>query len=86
MTDAQYLSLVYALEEMNEFALTNQWIPVDKELPAKNERVICSNGLDLMLGIITDDLECDSGDGTLLCGVEYWMHIPETPNSSKKTK
>ena len=55
------------------WALQNQWISVDEELP-ENEAIF-TNGLNVGIGHLTEDMDCDCNNGVLICGVTHWMEI-----------
>lgn len=60
---------------MAEWFIDNMWTRVNDKLPKPGERVLCSNDLDVMIGTINDDLDCEGDDCTILCGVTRWMSI-----------
>lgn len=64
------------------WALQNQWVSVEEMLP--EEEAIFTNGLNVGIGHLTDDMDCDCDNGVLICGVTHWMEIPALPKGGEK--
>ena len=80
MGDAQRKEFFKTDIEDSSLALYHQWHDINDEFP--KDDVICTNGLSVGIGKITEDLDCDCDNGVFLCGVTHWMPLPELPKEN----
>lgn len=82
-----YGQLAPAFLEGAEYALANQWISVEEDLPCNHKELIHSNYTDRVLvssrnGYFEVAFMCiieDAWEWNNLITVSYWMPIPELP-------
>ncbi len=82
-----YEKLAPVLLEEEDFALENQWISVDENLPRQDEEVIvlCDDlyvapNYKISFGHIVDKTTCQDYNGWNIPNVVYWFPMPKLPN------